>query len=61
MDMRIFFKNIETGREYDIVAIDKEAGTVTLKGELIEFTEPFPKDAGHPSLWFPAYKLVQEE
>lgn len=33
-----------TGKEYEVISIDKEHGTVTLRGELCEFTEPLDWD-----------------
>lgn len=36
-----------TGREYEVIAIDKEKGTITLRGDLTEFTEPLDWDRFH--------------
>jgi hypothetical protein len=41
--MKMYFVNKSTGRRYEIVSFDKEAGTVTLKGETATFTEPYDK------------------
>jgi len=39
----VYFYNEKTGRKYAVVKFDREAGTVTLKGEVYEFTEPFDR------------------
>lgn len=41
--MSLYIENRKTGRRYTVVNFDKEAGTVTLKGERAEFTEKFDK------------------
>lgn len=41
---KLFFVNKETGRRYEIVKLDKEAGEVTLRGEMAVFTESYDKD-----------------
>lgn len=40
----IYFENEKTGKRYQIIQFDKDAGTVRLKGEHGEFTEPYDKD-----------------
>jgi len=42
--MKLFFRNKTTGKRYDIVRIDKEAGEIVLKGEHAEFTEKYDKE-----------------
>lgn len=40
---RVYMESKKTGKQYAVVKFDKEAGTITLKGEHAEFTEPFDK------------------
>jgi len=40
---KMFLVNEETGKKYEIVDLDPEGGTITLKGERSTFTEPFDK------------------
>lgn len=42
--MTNYFVNKRTGKKYEIVSFDQEAGTVTLKGEQAQFTEDFDKE-----------------
>lgn len=42
--MKLYFRNVKTGKRYAVVRIDKTANTVTLKGEMAEFTEPYDKE-----------------
>lgn len=53
---KIYFENEKTGRRYDVVRFNKDEGTVTLKGDMAEFTEKFDKDAFRE--W--GYELKQE-
>jgi hypothetical protein len=39
-----YFVNEKTGKKYQVLAFDRDAGTVRLKGELAEFTERFDKE-----------------
>jgi hypothetical protein len=39
---KLFFKNVHTGRRYELIKINKNI--VTLKGELAEFTLPMTKE-----------------
>lgn len=39
--MRLFLKHSATGTRYEILKIDKAAGTVRLKGKFAEFDEPY--------------------
>lgn len=41
--MAQYLKNTKTGREFKIISVDNEKGTITLKGEYSQFTEPFDK------------------
>ena len=41
---KLYFRNVKTGKLYEVVKMDKAAGTVTLKGEIATFTEPYDKD-----------------
>lgn len=36
--------NKKTGRKYKVIAFDREAGKITLAGELAEFTEKYDKE-----------------
>ena len=38
---KVFFRNEQTGRRYEVIALDKEKKLVTLKGEHAEFQEPY--------------------
>lgn len=40
----LYFVNTRTNRRYLVVRLDKEKGTITLRGEHAEFTEPYDKD-----------------
>lgn len=42
--MTQFLVHTESKREFQVVRLDKAAGTITLKGPNSEFTEPFDKD-----------------
>ena len=44
MAEKIFYVNEHTGKEFEVIARDKEANTITLKGEYGEFTETFDKE-----------------
>lgn len=39
-----FLVNTETGREFQVVSLNKAEGTITLKGPNTEFTEPYDKE-----------------
>lgn len=39
--MKLFLRSTVTGKRFEVVSRDKEAGTVILKGELAEFEEKF--------------------
>jgi hypothetical protein len=45
MGQRYFYVNDRTGRRYEVIGIDTSAepNTITLKGELSTFTEPWDK------------------
>ena len=40
----IYFRHTRTGKRFQVLKMDKEAGEVTLKGEISEFTEKYDKD-----------------
>ena len=42
--MKLFLKNVHTGKRYEIVKLDKDAGKVTLRGETTEFVEDYSKE-----------------
>ena len=41
MAIKPFLINETTGRKFEVIALDKEKGEITLKGEYAQFTEPF--------------------
>lgn len=42
--MKLFFRNEKTGKRYRVVRMNKDEGTVVLRGEHAEFTENYDKD-----------------
>jgi glutamine amidotransferase-like uncharacterized protein len=40
----LYFRNEKTGKKYQVVSMDKDAGTILLRGEHAEFTEKYDKD-----------------
>lgn len=40
----LYFRNEKTGKRYKVVRMDKDAGTIVLRGEHAEFTEQYDKD-----------------
>lgn len=44
MANKAFYVNETTGKKFEVIGRDKEAGTITLKGEYGEFTEQFDKE-----------------
>lgn len=42
--MKLFFRNEKTGKRYRVVRMNKDEGTVVLRGDHAEFTEPYDKD-----------------
>lgn len=42
--VKLYFRNEQTGKRYQIVRMDKEAGEVVLQGEHAEFTEKYDKE-----------------
>jgi hypothetical protein len=57
MAKKAFLVHDETGREFEVIKIDREANTITLKGEYSTFTDPFDKGA----LTGLGYRLIQRE
>lgn len=55
--MKLFFESTKTGKRYQVIKMDKEAGTITLKGKVHEFTEKYDKEAFEKN----GYKLVKVE
>lgn len=41
--MILYFRNQHTGKRYRIISLDKENGTIILRGEHAEFTEKYDK------------------
>ncbi len=41
---KLFFKNVKTGKRFEVVSLDQEAGEITLKGEYATFTEKYSKE-----------------
>jgi len=54
---KMYFENQKTGKRYEIVGMNKEAGEVRLKNEYAEFSEPYDKDRFKQL----GYTLVKEE
>ena len=42
--MKLFLKNTQTGKRYEIVHLDSDAGKITLRGETAEFVEDYSKE-----------------
>lgn len=42
--MKLYFRNTKTGKQFEIVRIDKEKNEVVLRGEYAEFAEPYNKE-----------------
>lgn len=42
--VKLYFRNVKTGKQYEIVRMDKEKNEVTLRGETAEFVEPYDKE-----------------
>lgn len=55
--MKAFFVNKATGKEYEILSLNKETGKVKLKGPHSTFEEAYDKEA----LKRMGYTLVQKE
>lgn len=54
---KVYFKHEKTGKMFEVVNLNREDGTITLKGELATFTEPFDKERFKKL----GYTLVKEE
>jgi hypothetical protein len=39
----LYFRNVKTGKRYQVIKMDKEKNEIVLKGEFAEFTEPYDK------------------
>jgi hypothetical protein len=40
----LYFKNLKTGKRYQILSLDNEKQMVTLKGETATFVEPYDRE-----------------
>lgn len=40
---KVYFKNTNTGKRYEVLKLDKASGQIILKGEHVEFTERYDK------------------
>jgi hypothetical protein len=40
----MFLIHTKTGRRYEVISLNRDAGLIVLKGELAEFTEPYNKE-----------------
>lgn len=57
MKSKLFFKNLATGKRYEVIKLDKKTGKVILKGELAQFDLEFD-----PALFERlGYELVEEQ
>lgn len=54
---KVYFKNEKTGKMFEVVGLDNAAGTITLKGEHAQFTEPYDKERFKQM----GYTLVRQE
>lgn len=54
---KVFFENKTTGKKYQVVRLDKEAGKLWLKGDYGEFDVDYDKD----NLKKMGYALVKEQ
>jgi len=41
---KLYFRNVKTGKRYQVVGHDKESGKITLQGEHAQFTEDYDKE-----------------
>lgn len=39
----LYFRNVKTGKRFEVIKMDKEKNEITLKGEYSTFTEPYDK------------------
>lgn len=42
--VKLYFKNTRTGKRYEVVSMNKENRTVTLRGQHAEFVEKYDKE-----------------
>lgn len=57
MATKYYLVSSRTGKKFQIIERDKEAGTVKLKGDIAEWDEPFDMEKFKSQ----GYKLVKEE
>lgn len=43
MTKKLYFRNVKTGKRFEVIKMDKEKNEVTLKGEYSTFVEPYDK------------------
>lgn len=55
-----YFVNQRTGKRYEIVSFNGDEGTVTLRGEMAEFTEDFDKEK-FKSMGYTLERIKSEE
>lgn len=41
---KLYFRNMKTGKKYEVINIDKTKGEITLKGEFAQFVEQYDKE-----------------
>jgi len=39
----LYFRNVKTGKRFQVIKLDKEKNEIILKGEYSTFTEPYDK------------------
>lgn len=39
----LYFRNVKTGKRFEVIKMDKEKNEITLKGEYSTFVEPYDK------------------
>lgn len=55
--MKLLFRNIATGKKYEVIKLDKKTGKVILKGELAQFDIDFDPELFERL----GYELVEEK
>lgn len=58
---KYYYIHTRTGRKFEIINVDLEAGTITLKGETSEFVETFDKERFKELGYRRAVEEVEEE
>jgi hypothetical protein len=57
MTEKIYFRNKQTGKKYEVIKLDREKGEVTLKGQYKSFVERYDKERFQRL----GYELVRED